>query len=98
MNVLGNQVESRPENVLPMFNDVEVPMEDPMEVLVQEAMSCQREEETSFIPSSTVKKAVRSDQFPDQSMYVLDEQLAGLKESLRRLNFYIGDLDDLITK
>ncbi len=59
-------------------------------------------EETTFEKSKmgpsqgTDRRLVDEMNFPDQSMYILDEQLKNLKSSLNRLNYYLGELDDIL--
>ena len=95
MNVAGhNEVSTQTVNVLPLFTDVEIYV-DPLETLLAEGSV-----EGNFreLNKSSVKKRflVQETQFPDQSMYVLDQQISSLKDSLERLKFYLSDLDDLL--
>jgi len=39
---------------------------------------------------------VTPDHFPDQSMYLIDDQIELLKTSLNRLKFYLSELEDII--
>ena len=41
---------------------------------------------------------VSDNQFPDQSMFVLEQQLNNLKSNLNRIKFYLGDLEDLLPR
>jgi hypothetical protein len=94
MNVNG--FEKTEMNVVPLFGGLqEENIPDPLETLLQETEEILIEE----------KKLVRSDrpivsetQFPDQSMFTLDQQLGALKESISRMKFYLLDLDDLLPK
>jgi hypothetical protein len=43
-----------------------------------------------------VQNCVSANLFPDQSMYVLDQQLSQLKSKLERLRFYLREIDDII--
>lgn len=47
---------------------------------------------------TTARKLVGDHQFPDQSIYTLQEQLQNLKVGLQRLKFYLDDLDDVIPR
>lgn len=98
MSVLGTTNESQAVNVLSLFNSVAAPqMPDPLEVLLAEAYlpdQMEMAEEASILERRS--ELVLESQFPDQSMYVLDKQLQHLKESLNRIKFYLGDIDDLI--
>lgn len=101
MNVLGTQVEAQSVNVLPLFNSIQVPPvveSDPMEELLSEAQLNSTLEDETLELGPVARKQVSEDQHPDQSMFILQDQLSGLKENLQRLKFYLGDLDDLITK
>jgi hypothetical protein len=86
---------SESTNVLSLFSSVQLP--DPLQELVLEAESMMTYEERQA-PVPVARKLVQENQFPDQSMYVLDQQILGLKESLARLKFYLNDLDDLIPR
>lgn len=79
-------------NVVPLFSSVAVNFEGPLTELDALVDEC---EETTV--NVAVNRLVASpNQFPDQSMYILDEQIKGLKERLDRLKFYLSDLDDLL--
>lgn len=41
-------------------------------------------------------RLVLEDQFPDQSMFILADQMEQLKTSLSRLKFYLGELEDVL--
>jgi hypothetical protein len=95
MNVAGKSENLNVTvNVLPLFSSVEIHA-DPLETLIAEGeMEWSYEELNQY----SVKKRhlVQASQFPDQSMYVLDQQILSLKDSLERLKFYLSDLDDLL--
>lgn len=96
MNVAGTQVDGNKMNVLPLFGRVDSTIADPIQELLDEANLAQ-DEEIEVSPVAPVKRSsVTLSQFPDQSMYVLDEQLNELKDRLNRIKFYLGDLDALI--
>ncbi len=52
----------------------------------------------SRVIESKPRKVVNENQFPDQSIYILEEQLAKLQSNINRIKFYLGDLDDLIPR
>ena len=94
MNVNGLE---QTENVVPLFRGglSEESLPDPLETLL-------RETETTLIEEQKIEQTnrlmVSESQFPDQSMFTLDQQLSQLKESLGRMKFYLLDLDDLLPK
>lgn len=94
MNVNGfDQIE----NVVPLFGGglAEESIPDPLEALLLETESILVEEKKL---ENRDRPLVTSSQFPDQSMFTLDQQLGQLKESLGRMKFYLLDLDDLLPK
>lgn len=99
MNVVGNSNQTENGNVLPLFSNIELttPAVDPLRDLILES-----ETELAATPARRAPKAKRilvtENQFPDQSIYVLEQQLANLNKSLSRLKFYLGDLDDLLPR
>lgn len=83
-------------NVVPLFGGVqEENIPDPLETLIAETELLLTEEKKL---SNKEFPLVTESQFPDQSMYTLDQQLGMLKESLGRIKFYLLDLDDLLPK
>ena len=94
MNVTG--YENAEKNVVSLFGGaVAENIPDPLETLLQETELILKEEvklERKELPM------VSETQFPDQSMFVLDQQLGLLKESIGRIKFYLLDLDDLLPK
>lgn len=68
---------------------------DPLETLIQETEILLKEE-IKAAPKNL--PMVSESQFPDQSMFTLDQQLEMLKESVGRIKFYLLDLDDLLPK
>lgn len=89
-------VESNMVNVVSLFKESkQVLVDGHLDNLIEEAMI----EEDILIPEETREAPmVSEDQFPDQSMFILDEQLAQLKSSLNRIKFYLGELDDVIPR
>ena len=94
MNVSENSETAATRNVLPLFSSVELP--DPMtEILLEGRADDHLEAEAA----PRLKRSIVSENlFPDQSMYVLDQQVSNLRESLSRLKFYLSDLDDLLPR
>jgi hypothetical protein len=93
------QVVEDTVNVVSLFGNIpqtsELIFDDPLENLIQEAMI---EDEVLTPKEVRVRKVVSENQFPDQSMYTLEEQLANLRSSLNRIKFYLGDIDDLLPR
>lgn len=109
MNVAGNSQMNENSNVLSLFGDAKLPAEteaealmpDPLKNLLLEAeaeafMAVEDEEEIQL--ARTPRTLVKESQFPEQSMFVLDQQLEQLKSSLGRLKFYLSDLDDMLPR
>lgn len=100
MNLSGiEQVEQNAVNVVSLFGNLnqDVVLNDPMTDLLDEGMLSDNEEEVEEI-KLTPRKIVTENQFPDQSIFVLEEQLTSLKSSLNRIKFYLGDVDDLLLR
>lgn len=86
--------------VLPLFGKMEdsglIPGPDALETLLNEAYLPDEEEiEFDLVPMKRLDLVTEA-QFPDHSMYILEKQLQSLKESLQRMRFYLGDIDDLL--
>lgn len=94
MNVTGFEKE---QNVVPLFGGTQEEfIPDPLEQLLQETESLLVEEKKLIQTAKT--PMVTESQFPDQSMFILDQQLGHLKESISRIKYYMLDLDDLLPK
>jgi hypothetical protein len=97
MNVSGNSQMNENANVVALFSHVQVVIPDPLQELLNEAESEAWEtEEPVMVKADRV--LVSAEQFPDQSLFILEKQLASLKESMSRLKFYLSDLDDLLPR
>jgi hypothetical protein len=56
-------------------------------------------EDEVLTPSEVrVSLRVNENQFPDQSLYILDEQLSQLRTKINRIKFYLGELDEIIPR
>lgn len=101
MNLSGQeQVETNTVNVVSLFGRMnkEVVIEnDPLSDLIKESQIEDMDEVIMAAPAKP-RKVVSESQFPDQSIYVLEEQLSNLRTSLNRIKFYLGDLDDLLPR
>lgn len=96
MNVKGN-VEAE-VNVVPLFGNFgQEFLSDPLTEMIQESQIGMTAEELPPLRKER-RKTVRDDQFPEQGLYILDQQLQTLKESVARIKFYLSDLDDLLPK
>lgn len=95
------QVESDPVNVVSLFGNFnqefhqETVISDPLADLIKES-----EIEDVGLKTENVlpRKVVSENNFPDQSLFILEEQLANLKSSINRMKFYIDELDDIILR
>jgi hypothetical protein len=96
MNVAGNDEMNVNMNVLSLFSSNQIEMPDPLQELLREAELDAWKEEEEIVQAKRL--LVTETQFPDQSMFVLEQQLANLTQSLGRLRFYLGDLDDLLPR
>ena len=94
MNVAGNDEMNVNMNVLSLFSSNQIEMPDPLQELLREAELDAWKEEEEVVQAKRL--LVTGAQFPDQSMFVLEQQLANLTQSLGRLRFYLSDLDDLL--
>lgn len=72
-----------------------VVFDDPLENLIKEAMI---EDVVLTAKEVKVRKVVTENQFADQSMYTLEEQLSNLRLNLNRIKYYLGDIDDLLPR
>ncbi len=95
-----NQIETETLNVVSLFGGQALVQEalsaDPLESLLEEAMFEESLEEEEEAVTLAPRKVVTENQFPDQSMYILSEQLKALRSQLKRINFYLDDVEDLI--
>jgi hypothetical protein len=100
MNVLGQSENLENSNVLSLFARPELSSEtmvDPLQELLREAEIEAFAESEDDRPEETRKRLLVSEtQFPDQSLYTLEQQLSQLNVSLGRLKFYLSDLDDIL--
>lgn len=106
MNVAGNSHTQENSNVLSLFGNLkaetekEALMPDPLRdlLLEAEAEAFMADEEEEMPKTQAPRIMVKENQFPEQSLFVLDQQLESLKTSLGRLKFYLSDLDDLLPR
>ncbi len=91
------QVETDAVNVVSLFSksNAEIIINDPLADLIQES-----EIEDTVLEAKEVvaRKVVTENLFPDQSIYILEEQLSNLRASLNRIKFYMGDIEDLLPR
>ena len=98
MNLRGPlDVENEKVNVLSLFGNTseDIIQNDPLTDLIKES-----EIEDIILSSDTIRsgKVVNEDLFPDQSLFILEEQLANLRSNLNRIKFYLGELDDILQR
>ena len=99
MNVSGTEdLETRPMNVLALFGEMVVPATTGSNISVEDDAEFLGEDEEEVVIVAAARKIASENQFPDQSLHILDGQLSSLKESLARIKFYLGDIDDLIPR
>lgn len=103
MSVVGREhVEADTVNVVSLFGRSigSGVISDPMTDLIQEGEMEDFDLESDIDSKIEVapRKTVDMNQFPDQSMFVLEEQLANLRSNLNRIKFYLGDLEDLLPR
>lgn len=95
-----NQIEIETLNVVSLFGGQALIQEnlitDPLESLLEEAMIEDDQLDEEEVVATASRKIVSEDLFPDQSMYILSEQLKALRTNLKRINFYLDDVEDLI--
>lgn len=97
MNVSGKEdLEMKPVNVLALFEEIVIPQTPGSDFTEEDDAEFLDEDENEVIMA--LRKVATEDQFPEQSLYILDEQLSTLKESLARIKFYLGDIDDLLPR
>ncbi len=97
MNVAGNSQMNENTNVVALFSTIKIEMPDPLQELLNEAEAEAWEADEAPVVKAS-RTLVTATQFPDQSMFILDQQLAKLNQSLGRLKFYVSDLDDLLPR
>jgi hypothetical protein len=101
MSVASNSNVLEKANVLSLFGGLETEMSDPLKDLIQEGNRPDQEVDLELDESPVTERKrvlVSQNQFPDQSLHILEQQLAELKMNLGRLKFYLGDLDDLLPR
>jgi|GEM_PF-1402010 len=97
MNVVGNAGMNENANVVSLFSSTQIELPDPLQELLKEAELEAWEEDEVVAPKAS-RLLVSENQFPDQSLFTLEKQLANLNESMGRLKFYLSDLDDLLPR
>jgi len=94
MNVAGNSEMMEKTNILPLFLSMEATVSDPIQELLIEAEAEAWECEALVVNEERL--LVTENQFPDQSLFILEQQLENLNQSMGRLRFYLSDLSDLL--
>lgn len=86
-------------NVIPLFSGMEFQAySDPLQDLILEGVFEEFVRETAVVIPEKRYSLVTENQFPDQSIFILDQQLSSLKNTMTRLKFYLGELDDLLPR
>jgi hypothetical protein len=88
--MINENLELENATILPLFTDVEISHDYSLTI---EAMDTAR-----LTPRAAPKSRpiLSETQFPDQSIYTLNDQLRILQMNLERLKFYLSDMDDLL--
>jgi hypothetical protein len=100
MEFNGTFLQTQPSNVVNLFGDSQLVLQaDPLENLLEEAYLLDDEQTICDEALEVIApKTVSESHFPDQSLYVMDDQLKHLKQTVQRLKFYLGDLSDLVQR
>ncbi|MFP5384526.1 MAG: hypothetical protein ACLGHN_00510 [Bacteriovoracia bacterium] len=100
MNLRGPlDVENEKVNVVSLFGNTneDIIQSDPLMDLIKESEI----EDAILSPESvTVRsgKVANEDLSPDQSLFILEEQMTNLRSNLNRIKFYLGELDDILQR
>ncbi len=90
---------SKNKNVLPLFGAIELgSLEQPSDSLQDLLLEAEAEAWTEAPVKRVATGLVTANQFPDQSLIILEKQLVDLKVTMARLKFYLSDLDDLLPR
>lgn len=91
------QVEVNKLNVVSLFKEASksITVTDPLMDLLTEAHV---EDEIVTKAHVRIAKVVNENQYPDQSMFILEEQLHKLRSTLNRIKFYAEEMEDLIPR
>jgi hypothetical protein len=102
MNVNGNSEQTLEANVIPLFAKIELQdeiMSDPLQDLIAEGMMDWTHHLNEQLTKPRAERLlVSANNFPDQSIFVLEQQMTNLKERMERLRFFLNDLDDLLPR
>jgi hypothetical protein len=90
MNLIEKTETLQDLNILSLFNET-----------LKDSLDQENSEEEEISVSIETQRApsvprVSETMFPDQSLFVLEEQLKAIKSNLSRIKFYMGDINDLI--
>ena len=91
------QVETEPVNVVSLFGSInsDIIVSDPLSDLIKES---EVEDELLTAEAVQPRKLVSENLFPDQSIFILEEQLQSLKSSLDRMKYYLGEIQDVLPR
>lgn len=100
MNVSGNVGQTAEANVVPLFAKIKIETQTETSQLLPETLTewdlnIDSEEQA---PVMVARSLVTENHFPDQSLFILNDQVSKLKESIDRLKFYLNDVDDLLPR
>ncbi len=97
MSVSGNVEQTAEANVVPLFAKIQINTEA-VESVHEPMMDWDLEEPLETVQVKVQRTLVTENQFPDQSLFILNDQVSKLKESIERLKFYLNDVDDLLPR
>lgn len=94
---VNEHAETDTMKVISLFADMglteEVLGSDPLaELLLEAELDSEVSQQNEIVARNVVSEGL----FPDQSMYILEQQLKSLKSSLGRISFYMEDVEDLL--
>jgi hypothetical protein len=101
MNVYGNSEVPAEGNVIPLFAKMDREMEyisDPLQDLIAEGMIDWSLNLSEKLQKPPERLLLSENGFPDQSVFILDQQMKNLREKMERLKFFLNDLDDLLPR
>jgi hypothetical protein len=98
MNFVDENAGAQMLNVVSLFKSQEVLSPDPLSEMLKEGESENHEAYAAPEMRNERRKLVREDHFPEQGLFILDQQLEALSERLSRIKFYLTDLDDILPK
>ena len=91
MNFGQDQFENNGQNLIGLIKGQEEITKKVRASLIDEARDFEVDSE-----SYSSVRVVNESSFPDQSIYLLEDQLSELKSRLERMRFYLRELEDIL--